>query len=53
CCIDKRSSAEVSEATNSMHRWYRSSQTCYVHLNQVHESAFPTKQVREVRGLAR
>ena len=23
CCIDKRSSAELSEAINSMYRWYR------------------------------
>ncbi|KAI6002305.1 hypothetical protein F5J12DRAFT_906395 [Pisolithus orientalis] len=33
CCIDKRSSAELSEAINSMYRWYRNSQMCYVYLN--------------------
>ncbi|KAI6016531.1 heterokaryon incompatibility protein-domain-containing protein [Pisolithus marmoratus] len=44
CCIDKRSSAELSEAINSMYRWYRNAQRCYVYLNDVDESAFPTEQ---------
>ncbi|KAI6028175.1 heterokaryon incompatibility protein-domain-containing protein [Pisolithus marmoratus] len=44
CCIDKRSSAELSEAINSMYRWYRNSQMCYVYLNDVSESALPTQQ---------
>lgn len=32
CCIDKASSAELSEAINSMFVWYREAQVCYVHL---------------------
>ena len=32
CCIDKRSSQEVSEAINSMFRWYKNSEVCYVYL---------------------
>lgn len=32
CCIDKSSSAELTEAINSMWKWYQSSQICYVHL---------------------
>jgi hypothetical protein len=32
CCIDKRSSAELSEAINSMYRWYELSAECYVWL---------------------
>lgn len=32
CCIDKRSSAELTEAINSMHRWYKESTECYVYL---------------------
>lgn len=32
CCIDKTSSAELSEAINSMFTWYRDSQVCFVHL---------------------
>jgi hypothetical protein len=33
CCIDKTSSSELSEAINSMWRWYRNSQVCYAYLN--------------------
>lgn len=32
CCIDKTSSAELSEAINSMYRWYQNSEICYVYL---------------------
>jgi len=32
CCIDKSSSAELSEAINSMYNWYSQSKICYVHL---------------------
>ncbi|KAI6102875.1 heterokaryon incompatibility protein-domain-containing protein [Pisolithus sp. B1] len=44
CCIDKRSSAELSEAINSMYRWYQNAQVCYAYLNDVDESTFPTEQ---------
>jgi hypothetical protein len=32
CCIDKRSSAELSEVLNSMFEWYQNSSECYVWL---------------------
>jgi hypothetical protein len=32
CCIDKTSSAELSEAINSMFAWYRDAEVCYVFL---------------------
>ena len=32
CCIDKTSSAELSESINSMYRWYRDSGVCYAYL---------------------
>jgi hypothetical protein len=35
CCIDKKSSAELSEAINSMFRWYSRSAVCYAYLNDV------------------
>ena len=35
CCIDKTSSAELTEAVNSMFRWYRESAKCYVYLSDV------------------
>ncbi|GKT54011.1 HET domain containing protein [Colletotrichum tofieldiae] len=34
-CIDKKSSAELSEAINSMFDWYRESAVCYVHLDDL------------------
>lgn len=36
CCIDKDSSAELSEAINSMFRWYRASAVCYAFLSDIH-----------------
>ncbi|KIN96604.1 hypothetical protein M404DRAFT_239875 [Pisolithus tinctorius Marx 270] len=44
CCIDKRSSSELSEAINSMFRWYRKSQKCYVYLNDVGGAFFPNER---------
>ncbi|KAF2732684.1 hypothetical protein EJ04DRAFT_535920 [Polyplosphaeria fusca] len=35
CCIDKRSSAEPSEAINSMFRYYGHSAVCYVYMPDV------------------
>jgi hypothetical protein len=35
CCIDKSSSAELSEAINSMFRWYQKATRCYVYLSDV------------------
>lgn len=35
CCIDKTSSSELSEAINSMYRWYRDAEVCYVYLSDV------------------
>ncbi|KAK7961985.1 uncharacterized protein PG986_002810 [Apiospora aurea] len=35
CCIDKSSSAELSEAINSMYRWYNKAKTCYAYLADV------------------
>ena len=35
CCIDKSSSAELSEAINSMFYWYRNAAKCYVYLFDV------------------
>ncbi|KAL4067442.1 heterokaryon incompatibility protein-domain-containing protein [Scleroderma yunnanense] len=42
CCIDKRSSAELSEAINSMYRWYENSSVCYAYLHDVPGSSLPT-----------
>src|SRR5215469_11038609 len=39
-CIDKSSSAELSEAINSMFKWYRGSDICYAYLSDVPRVAF-------------
>jgi Heterokaryon incompatibility protein (HET) len=33
CCINKSSDAELSEAINSMYRWYSRASKCYVYLS--------------------
>ena len=33
CCIDKSNNTELSEAINSMFRWYQSAKKCYVYLS--------------------
>ncbi|KFY51743.1 hypothetical protein V497_08890 [Pseudogymnoascus sp. VKM F-4516 (FW-969)] len=38
CCINKESSAELSEAINSMFRWYKASTVCYVFLSDVNSN---------------
>ncbi|KAE9969984.1 hypothetical protein BLS_005126 [Venturia inaequalis] len=35
CCIDKSSSAELTEAINSMYQWYKDSAICYAYLSDV------------------
>lgn len=35
CCIDKSSSAELSESINSMYRWYGNAAMCYAYLSDV------------------
>ncbi|KAL8722271.1 MAG: hypothetical protein Q9225_001218 [Loekoesia sp. 1 TL-2023] len=40
CCIDKRSSAELSEAINAMFKWYERSGECYVYLSDVEYSPY-------------
>ncbi|KMQ42939.1 Heterokaryon incompatibility [Trichophyton rubrum] len=38
CCIDKTSSAELSEALNSMYQWYQRANICYAYLFDVDET---------------
>jgi hypothetical protein len=35
CCIDKSNNTELSEAINSMFRWYHNATKCYVYLSDV------------------
>lgn len=47
CCIDKTSSAELSEAINSMFKWYQRSQICYAFLEDVEQ---PSINLPDMRG---
>lgn len=40
CCIDKSNFTELSEAINSMFRWYRRSARCYVYMPDVRIEGF-------------
>ncbi|KAN0101627.1 HET domain containing protein [Hyaloscypha variabilis] len=40
CCIDKSNNNELSEAINSMFRWYRDAAKCYVYLPDVLKTPF-------------
>ncbi|OJJ34652.1 hypothetical protein ASPWEDRAFT_109715, partial [Aspergillus wentii DTO 134E9] len=39
CCIDKTSSAELSEAINSMYRWYENAVVCYTYLVDIEDES--------------
>lgn len=43
-CIVKSSSTELSEAINSMYRWYQEAEVCYVYLSDVDYSATPVSE---------
>ncbi len=45
CCINKANFTELSEAINSMFRWYRKATRCYVYLSDVPEPQNPTSTV--------
>ena len=43
----ERSSAELSEAINSMYRWYENAQVCYAYLHDVLDLSFPVARNNE------
>lgn len=49
CCIDKSSSAELSEAINSMYAWYKGAVQCYVYLEDMGESRLPYREIAGTR----
>ncbi|OHW91173.1 HET domain containing protein [Colletotrichum incanum] len=51
-CIDKKSSAELSEAINSMSDWYPESAVCCVHLDDLH-LGFLREKLTECRWFTR
>ncbi|KAH0841934.1 hypothetical protein FOPE_06789 [Fonsecaea pedrosoi] len=52
CGIDKSSSAELSEAINSMFKWYRDAHICYAYLSDL-ENAADTSQLQTCRWFTR
>ncbi|KAK2760573.1 het domain protein [Colletotrichum kahawae] len=47
CCIDKTSSAELSESINSMYRWYRDAKFCIAYLSDVEPTAMSELSARD------
>ncbi|KAI0362403.1 HET-domain-containing protein [Trametes cingulata] len=44
CCIDKSSSAELSEAINSMYKWYQLAELCVAYLEDVDDPVLTLAQ---------
>ncbi|KAI0654520.1 heterokaryon incompatibility protein-domain-containing protein [Cubamyces menziesii] len=44
CCIDKTSSAELSEAINSMYQWYAGADLCFAFLEDVDDDVNPRRE---------
>ncbi|KAJ9602147.1 hypothetical protein H2200_013267 [Cladophialophora chaetospira] len=53
CCIDKSSSAELSEAINSMFRWYQRAEVCYAYLSDLSASASVDEALSACRWFTR
>ncbi|KAK7439048.1 hypothetical protein VKT23_014922 [Stygiomarasmius scandens] len=50
CCIDKSSSAELSEAINSMYQYYEDATVCYVHLCDARSAQDPRDPISGFRN---
>jgi hypothetical protein len=48
CCIDKSSSAVLSEAIISMFRWYHNAAKCYVYLSNISRHAFDVNDFNQL-----
>lgn len=53
CCIDKSSSAELTEAINSMFRWYQRSAICYVYFSDLLKGAMRKTKLRHCKWFTR
>jgi hypothetical protein len=54
CCINKSSSAELSEAINSMFQWYKQAYVCFVYLDDVEvENAFEISSDKKPKWFTR
>ena len=53
CCIDRTSSAELSEAINSMFEWYNKADVCYAFLHDLDPSAETEAGLRDCKWFTR
>jgi hypothetical protein len=53
CCIDKSSSAELSEAINCMYQWYSDANRCYVYLDDLAAGHNRDKNLPDCRWFTR
>lgn len=55
CCVDRSSSAELSEAVNSVFRWFQNAKSCYVYLSDVsfEKHTSNSRSLRESRWFTR
>jgi hypothetical protein len=53
CCIDKSSSAELSEAINSMFSYYENARVCYVYLDFAIPGGSMNSALRKARWMYR
>lgn len=53
CCIDKTSSAELTESINSMFRWYQEAAVCFVFLEDLASNDEINKSLSNCRWLTR
>ncbi|KAI1392357.1 HET-domain-containing protein [Hypoxylon trugodes] len=44
CCIDKSSSAELTEAINSMYAWYEAAEVCFAYMRDVSDKDDPVDE---------
>ncbi|KAF2963014.1 hypothetical protein GQX73_g10562 [Xylaria multiplex] len=53
CCIDRSSSADLSEAINSMFRFYQDAKNCYAYLSDVSTSQASKPRIHQSRWFTR
>jgi hypothetical protein len=53
CCIDKSSSAELTESINSMFRWYKNAEVCYAFLSDFRSGASAEDELAACRWFTR
>ncbi|EAA28994.3 hypothetical protein NCU05919 [Neurospora crassa OR74A] len=53
CCIDKSSSAELTESINSMYRWYQNAYECYAYLVDFAPGSLPQDELEKCRWFTR